>query len=73
MWLLENRKKGVSSVLIKITSISAKSWTAEKDSEIFVFWLTDILNLREQFNIYTMRYRILQVLRFLTYKDVLSE
>lgn len=73
MWLLENRKRGIFSVLIKITSISAKSWTAEKDSEIFIFWLTDILNLREQFNIYTMRYRIPQVLRFLTYEDVLSE
>lgn len=73
MWLLENRKRGIFSVLIKITSISAKSWTAEKDSEIFVFWLTDILNLREQFNIYTMRYRILRVLPFLTYEDVLSK
>ena len=73
MWLLENRKRGISSVLIKITSISAKSWRAEEDSEIFVFWLTDILNLREQFNIYTMRYRIPHVLRLLTYEDVLSE
>lgn len=41
-WLLENRKKAISSVSIKITSISAKSWTAEKDSEVFVFWLTDV-------------------------------
>jgi len=71
--VIRKQKKGMPSVLIKITSISKKSLTAEKDSEIFVFWLTDVLNLREQFNIYTMRYRILHVLRFLTSKDVFPE
>lgn len=50
--------KGVSSVSMKIISFSAKPQTAEKDSEIFAFSLTGVLNLRELLNFYAKRSRI---------------